>query len=277
MLTSRFVTLSLENCVTDEKCDYIYPEGHRKARERCGRWPTYGFTSCTEHGAGEPFAGKPPHWQYFQTGKTSKNLVINLAGKMMARRKARHEDDLPETLAGRYIQAVTDPEILDITDDIALTDLRISQLLSRVTGGDRSPDHWAKMTGVFAKFDRARRMLDAIEAEVQLKELRTLILDDDKDRSAWDEIRQLQDHRRRLVEAEQKRREAMGAMLTAEEAMEQAAKLLTALNEGLEEVVDDSLLRKQIYLAVAHRFGRITGSGDGRIAERISDRGRILA
>lgn len=254
-----------------EKCDYIYPEDHKRAGQRCGCYPTQGFTSCTDHGSGEPLAGRPLHWQRFKYGKNSRHLIIKMAGELISqRRKARHEEDLPATLADKYLRAVDDPEILNITDDIALTDLRIGQLVSRTTGGDRSPNHWKLMAEAFKKFDSARRMLSATDAELALKELRTLILTDDEDRSSWSEIKELQDHRRKLVESEQKRRVAMGAMLTAEEAMEQAAKLLTALHEGLEDVVDDNLLRKRIYLAVAHRISRITGNGDGRVPKSTS-------
>src|SRR3972149_6206199 len=78
----------------------------------CNKW---GMTNgrCHIHGGKSPSGVASPH---FKTGRYSK--------------------DMPLHLAARYQQAVHDPQLLSLRDDVAVCESRISELLQRVSTGD---------------------------------------------------------------------------------------------------------------------------------------------
>ena len=100
------------------------------------------------------------------------------------------------------------------------------------------------------------------EAAECLDELDYMFGRERAEREAWDEILHRTEQIMKLRSEERKRRMDMKNLLNAEQAMDMTARLLAAVNEGLESVIDDEDTRKQVYLSIGQRFARITGSGD---------------
>ena len=124
-----------------------------------------------------------------------------LTGLAAPRRKTdRHSRFLPTRFAAEYERAAHDPEPLALRHELAIVDVRIHDLLGRVEMGEagrlwrQARAAWQTMKHVQVKGrplvqTRAARELDGLLAQA---------VGDD---TAWHEILQLIEQRRRLVEA----------------------------------------------------------------------------
>lgn len=81
--------------------------------EQCKKHAAHGKTKCDRHGAKSPRGVESPH---FKHGKFSK--------------------DIPTSLLARYEASLADPNLLYLTDLMALMDSRIGHLLQRMGSGE---------------------------------------------------------------------------------------------------------------------------------------------
>jgi Spy/CpxP family protein refolding chaperone len=184
---------------------------------------------CRLHGGKTPKGIASPHWK---TGRYSKYL--------------------PTNLFERYSSFISDPEVLSLNAEIAITDTRLSQLLEKITTGD-SQDIWAEIENQFNKFDEYQKLASSsFENETArrsyiaksfdaLSAIRSIVKDKQKEWRTWREITELIDARRKLVDSEAKRRIQMEQMLTAEQAIQYASALGLAVKE---HVTDREVLEK---------------------------------
>jgi hypothetical protein len=98
-------------------------------------------------------------------------------------RNGRHSKQLPGRLLERYTQALQDRTLLELRDEIAVLDARLSELLSQLDPDAPAPN---------------RR---------------------EQDRALWTEIRETMERRRRLTESERRRLVQMQQMMSVEQAM----------------------------------------------------------
>jgi hypothetical protein len=141
---------------------------------------------------------------------------------------------LPERLAARYQEAQADPRLLELRDEIALVDARMSELLQRLEGSE-SGENWRRVQEATVSLDVAIRSKDAQMMEVALSDLRSYTRQGQADMHQWQEIQEVLDLRRKLVESERKRLVEMQQMITAERAMI----LLGAITSIIKEHVHD--------------------------------------
>lgn len=245
------------------RCTYIY-EHEPLTGQQCKRSSVYATDRCTRHGGGKPLKGKPRGHQNFKTGVNSDLLVFKFAGQIIEGKvpmTKRYQKFIPERLAEKYLMSVNDPEIIALNDDIALVETRIKQILERIDD-DAPPPVWADAKNVFDEFLMYRRLEDTAKARECLALLQTIFEHQAKDRETWDEVFSRLEQRMKLASEERKRRMDMKALMDAEQVMDVASRLLAAVNEAAEDVIEDDKIRKQLYLATGQRFARITGSGD---------------
>jgi flagellar motility protein MotE (MotC chaperone) len=100
--------------------------------KQCRRHAVISRKVCRVHGGATPRGIASPH---FKTG--------------------RHSRDLPTQLSGRYLEAITDAELLSLRDDIALVDTRISELL------DTLPDNPKAWDEINELIETRRRLADS--------------------------------------------------------------------------------------------------------------------
>ena len=249
------------------KCQWVVNYGRPEARQ-CNAYPVYGQTMCTAHNGGSPNLGFPSGHTQFNHGATSKFLSTRLAGKKIM--QGRHSGSIKSSkLAAKYLEARNDPEIIAMTDDLALVDMRIGQLLERWQEGDMPPSQWNAMIDDFKELDSALKRYDSEGSKTYLRRMRKTLLEDRlSDREIWDEIKSLMKLRRELAEGERRRRTDMAMLLTAEQAMDSVANILAAIHEATERILDEGT-SKRVYLAIAHRVAKLTGSGDREVIEEV--------
>jgi hypothetical protein len=186
----------------------------KRKKARCNRWAMRGKEVCVVHG------GKTPtgiHAPQFRHGRYSRVL----AGKLLK----------------DFTLLLTDEKLLELHDDVSLVTLRIQELLSRVDVGD-TRDRWHQVQRSFWRYHERRNTDEAFTA---LGELRDVIMGGVAESGAWHEIVELIDQRRKLVEAEARRKQALGLMLEKDRAVALIAYLAASVRT---HVKDDQAIRR---------------------------------
>jgi hypothetical protein len=182
----------------------------------CERSPVRGRTRCRLHG-----------------GKS----LVGIACSQY--RSGRYSTYLPERLRARYEQAEGDAELLSLKSEVALTDARLIDLLARVDTGE-SGQLWAHLKKAHEEFKVYRLARDVPKMNVALAKIEALLDNAVQDHTAWGEIGTLIEQRRKLTESEAKRLITLQQMLTTEEAMALAYRLVDIVTR---HVTDKHVLR----------------------------------
>ena len=214
----------------DALMDKGYPHGRCTARskqtgEQCKNAPSVGKTVCHIHG------GKTP------SGITAPQTI-----------HGRYSKYLPARLAGKYLEAQNDPELLNLSGEIGLVEARIAELLEGVDR-DAAGRVWAKIRTAFSDLELAIKSQDGAGTIANMTELDKLTRIGNRDYYAWEEITRLIEQRRKLVDSERKRRVDMQNMITADRAM-----LLVSAIVG---VVRDNVSDRKVLTRISNEIGKL--------------------
>lgn len=208
---------------------------------RC-RLPTVrGTQVCHKHGGLTPRGIASPH---FKHGRYSKYMPVGLAEA--------------------YRRAIHDPDLLILSSEIALLDARTLEILQRIRTGE-GRRAWEELKAVAASARAARERGDNPELIRLLLQILDKVEDyTDSESDLWEEVYQLVEQRRRLVESERKRMVELKQFLT----LDQAANLMNALAMVVKQNVSDPVALRRIADAFAGYFGfagstKALGRGDG--------------
>lgn len=133
-------------------------------------------------------------------------------------RHGRYSKVMPTRLRERYEEATSDGALLELREDVALLDARLSDLLSRVESGE-SGLIWRLLHQARTDLLAARRAGNAEEQAGAINTMLELIGRGHADYAAWRELGATLEQRRRLVESERKRLQDAQQTLTIEKAM----------------------------------------------------------
>ena len=167
----------------------------------------------------------------------------------------RYSKYVPSRLLDRYEQAASDPELLNLSEEIALVDSRISELLESVDAGE-SGRLWRGLSGLRRKFLDAQRAQDQEGMAAALSEILNGIGRGAQDWERWGEIADFLERRRRLVESEQKRRIAMHLVVKVEQAVDAMNQIADAVRDAVLEHVDDGAVRRLVLSDVQSSLDR---------------------
>lgn len=151
----------------------------------------------------------------------------------------RYSKHLPTRLISRYQQAVSDPDLLALRDDIGLLDTRIGQVVSALDTGE-SKEAWVSLLSIWSTFEEQfQSLLDTgeppEEMEGTVSKVSTLIRSGLSESYVWSEIRGLLKERADLVANERKRMVELQQYVTAEKAM----LFVTAVMDSVRRNVSD--------------------------------------
>ncbi len=200
--------------------------------QQCRRRAVSGKQVCTVHGGLTPGGIASPHWKH-----------------------GRYSKYAPTRLIERYIEAQSDSEILNLTEEIALVDARIADVLKRVDAGE-SGQIWSELQEKRKKFLGAQRKQDQETMAEALTDILNLVARGHADWSAWLEVMNLIERRRRLVESEQRRRMSMHLLIKVEEAAQAMVILADAVRGAVVEYVRDPEERQRVLVAVQQALSR---------------------
>jgi hypothetical protein len=163
---------------------------------------------------------------YMHGGKTPSGLALPQTTH------GRYSKHLPTRLTERYQQALADPGLLELREEVSLVDARLADVLGRVDSGE-SGAAWALLKAQFRDYRKAREGADKTAALLAIEDT---IRDGLDDYAAWEEVRSRIDQRSRLVSSERQRLVQMQQMVTVEQAMT----LLAAVSDTVRRHVTDS-------------------------------------
>jgi len=146
----------------------------------------------------------------------------------------RYSRYLPSHLVERYQEAITDPELLALRDEIALVDVRLAALLQRIDTGETT-SLWSKLLAIHIQMQQALAGEDDEVFQNAFQALGATIECGGREDDTWIAINRQLEQRRKLVESERKRLVEMQQMITAEQAMI----LLTAVVDVIRQNVTD--------------------------------------
>jgi len=166
-----------------------------KRGEPCRKYPIRGRTACRNHGGATLVGAAHPS---FKTGRYSKHF--------------------PARIAERFEQALVDPTLLSLREDIAAQTLRIEDLFDTAyAAGIVAGDVPKRLRTLEKRYKAAERRNDAKAKEAALNDLWVLVGDVIDDRSAWSDIQSAMMIKKQLIEAENKALVDQQQMVTAQQ------------------------------------------------------------
>lgn len=151
----------------------------------------------------------------------------------------RYSKYLPARLAERYEEAISDPELLALKDDIGLLDTRIASVVSALDTGE-SQEAWSSLFALWSQLDQEMQaLLDEGETpetmERTVASLGETVKRGLSEGYVWSEIRGLLRERASLVGAEQKRLVEMQQYVTATQAMGFVASVMASVRRHVSD------------------------------------------
>lgn len=196
---------------------------------RCKRPGTGAGSRCKFHGGATPVGPAAAAWKH-----------------------GRHSKYLPSGIVERYQEGLKDPDLISLRSEVALTDMRIGQLLEAL-GESGNTRLWRE----------ARVKLDALkglgskgktsDARVALQALDDLITSGLTASATWEELRELIDLRRKLAADETKREKDLLQMIP----VSQVYALFRVFLEGIQQRVQD----RQVLADITTLGLRLVGRG----------------
>lgn len=141
---------------------------------------------------------------------------------------------LPARMIPRFQEAMADGDLINMTEDLALLEARMADVLKRVDSGETSAI-WTDLRLAWGMLRQAQMAEDQTAAAQALGQLGRLIYRGASDAAAWREVGELIERRRKVIETEQKRRIAAGRLISIEQAM----LVVVAIQEAVKAHVND--------------------------------------
>lgn len=185
---------------------------------------------------------------YIHGGKS----LMGIASPLL--KTGRYSKVIPTHLTEQYNQALTDPDILGIAEDIRLQDALLRNALDAMSRGEAG-ELWVQLKEQWSLYQKAKKDPKQNEQDA-LYMIGFLIKEGYQDYMARQEVRSMLQERARLVEAEGKRLERAQQTITTTQAMTLAQALLHAV---LAHVSDRSTLA-----SIQTDFVRLTSGADSR-------------
>jgi hypothetical protein len=168
----------------------------------------------------------------------------------------RYSKHIPTRLAARYLESKSDPELLNLRDEISLLDSRISDIMESANNSE-SGHLWKSLKNALREYDKQARS-SAKDADAKMADafaqMRWLINEGYAEWQTWREAREIVQERKSLVDSERARLKDMQQMITAEQAMVFLARVTHAVRCN---VKDPATLA-----AISRDIGAIANAGD---------------
>ncbi len=230
---------------------------------RCPNYKMKGRSTCKMHGAKQSQGVSHPN-------------TITAAGV----RHGIFGDLMPPELSEWFERAFTDPDLLNLTEDIATMRTRQAQLKAGFSTGETRAD-WKTAQDLTEKLFRAAQAGDTDAMNDLFPKLRRTMRVGRSDANAWKEIYDVTDHIRRLIDSERKRRHDMKLVVTAQQVRDlfnAYTKIVFMVIDGIPAVIQ-TLVRREgtlntlhltlsLKAAIGERLGILAaGMNAGRFAE----------
>lgn len=149
---------------------------------------------------------------------------------------------LPVRMQERALEAMNDPDLLGLRQELGALDARLTELYARADVG-AGRDQWIRAKQAVRAFivERDRRPQNQVAFRQAWADVEVSILEGASDFDTWLEIRDVIQERRKVVESERRRMVEMNQMMPAEEVVNWGTALMLSVRN---HVRDPETLRK---------------------------------
>lgn len=164
-------------------------------------------------------------------------------------------------LASKYVEQTNDGRFLSNRHSLEIVRARIMQLFERIDAND-APDRLSILEKLWEKYKAQKDAGLSVEAVMTAAEIDTAFAAARTDFAVWNQMLQLLDLDRKMVESEVKIAKEIKAIMTAEEVYEMIAKVMAAIFSAVNSMNTISLHDKGLLMKrIQYDFTRITGDG----------------
>ncbi len=157
----------------------------------------------------------------------------SLSGLASPRRTTgKYSKDLPARLADKYEESIKDPKILELKDEIAVMNARISDLLSRIDESG-SKEKWKEVRGLYKKAKDAIKSRQQDEFAKVFAEIGRIIEQAEQDFKNWDEVSKAMRMKKSLAESQRRHQIEQQQMISSEEAMALIGFIVATIKETI--------------------------------------------
>ena len=171
-----------------------------------------------------------------QTGRCAVHGGLTPSGLASSNlRTGRHSKYLPAGLYDKFMEAQNDPMLFELRSEVALVDVRIGELLTRIDKSDSS-EIWKRLGDSFGDLRKAIMGDGDAQAVVfALGALEKVINEGIGDWATWKEISLQVEQRRRLVESERLHQKQMQQLVSVDQMMLLAGALLASVKTHVKD------------------------------------------
>lgn len=179
----------------------------------------------------------------------------------------RHSKFLPSHLDDLYREALSNPDLLDMADHIALLEAKIQDVLATQSAEGAVP-RWSDLAKAFGSLETALLSGDIKEVVPGLEAMHKILEAGVKWDDTWTQVQGLMEQLRRLTDTEIKRKRELNQMIP----VERVVVLMAAVGEAVKRNVTDPAQIAAVYreLALLHGSDN-TGNGKPRFAPDVID------
>lgn len=163
----------------------------------------------------------------------------------------------PVNILEAYVNAVDNPELLNLTEEAALFSARMQELLGKLSTND-SKGRWKLLKEQWALLKKAQQGGDAFGVADAIKELNKLISGADMDFLVWDDIIKVNKELRATIAQEQKRRMDMNALISTEDAVGFLSEALLVVRNNVSDPKELNAIYTEIQAVMTRRPGMMT-------------------
>ena len=170
-----------------------------------------------------------------------------------------HSRYMPPVFKDAFDEALADPDLLDLSKDVATQEAVIVDLLRSLEKGEaptrlvgRIRDHWRLFWEATGREDQQAVASYRESIGTMLGQAATVA-------NTIDRIMAAQEAKRKLVDTEDKRQERRRNYITQDQARFHYMSLALAVKNAAEEHIDDDKLRRKLLNSISEEFIRIAG------------------
>jgi len=172
---------------------------------------------------------------------------------------------LPANIQQLYDEALSNPDLLEMSDHIALLEARISEILGILAEEEVVP-RWSTLTELFAELEPHLLSGDAERRDSAIGRIHELMDAGKKFDRSWDNVQDSMEQLRKMADTEIKRRKELNLMVPIERVMV----LMSAVATAVKRHAKDPAVIQAVYSEIeAMRTGDT--SADSRGVQRVSE------
>lgn len=157
-----------------------------------------------------------------------------------------------------YEASINDPQVLELTDEIALLDSRIADRLEALSQNGTTNATWKELQVLWGQFMYAIRVGDTETQMNLVRNIDTIVKQGSSQADIWYELTNLIDNRRKLVDSEGRRLEIKQNIVTVEQAFSLVHAIISAMKEVVYKHADPQTARS-ILIDASYEHQKIIG------------------